>query len=370
MPIADIRQIATQFQLDGAFVSADRYGSGHINDTYRISATGDTRFILQRINQHVFRDPAALMENIRRVTDHLQAKSPEINRNLSLVKTQEDTDFLLDDEREYWRVYRFVEGAHSVDSPVNPGQARDAAAMFGHFQNALCDLPVPALHETISGFHDTAARYRQFHDAVENDSNGRVGECSAEIDRALAFENAACEVAALQAAGALPERIVHNDTKLNNVMFDDESGKAVCVVDLDTVMPGLALSDFGDLVRSATTSASEDENDPSKIRMRPNYFAALAEGYLSTAIDFLTEAEIDLLARAGKIITIETGVRFLTDHLCGDEYFRTSRPGHNLDRCRAQFALASSIDAQLDAMQGVVYRIASESKQDRQRQAQ
>jgi len=361
-PISDLREIASRFELDGDFVSAGRYGGGHINDTFLVNVargSANARYILQRINKQVFRDPVSLMENIRRVTEHLQSRSTDGSHCLTLVAATGGNDYFLDQEQQYWRVYRFVEGARTIDRAESREQAREAAAIFGRFQSLLSDLPGPRLHETIPDFHDTPARYRQFRQALERDSYDRAGYCGAEIDRALSFEEGAGTLAELQAAGGLPERIAHNDSKLNNVMFDERSGAATCVIDFDTVMPGLVLYDFGDLVRSATTSATEDETDFSRIEMRLDYFEALAEAYLGAAMDFLIDEEIGCLALAGKIITIEIGLRFLTDYLSGDEYFRTHRPRQNLDRCRSQFAFAVSIDEQLAAMEDVVAGIAS-----------
>ena len=314
----------------------------------------NARYIFQRINKRVFRDPVSLMENIRRVTEHLQSKDKGSRSGLSLVAANDGGFFFLDDDAEYWRAYRFVEGARTYDEVESATQAREAAATFGRFQNLVCDLPAPRLHETIPDFHNTRARYRQFYEALERDPFDRARHCGAEIDRARSCEEAAGALVALQHAGELPERITHNDTKLNNVLFDECSGKAICIIDLDTVMPGLALYDFGDLVRTATTSVAEDETDLTKIIMRMDYFEAVADGYLSAAMDFLSEAEIGSLAVAGEVVTLETGLRFLTDYLSGDEYFRIHRPQQNLDRCRAQFALAASIGEQLGQMQSAI----------------
>jgi len=363
-PITDVRGAAGQFELGGRFVSADRYDRGHINDTFVISVAkddGDARFILQRINQHVFRNPESLMENIRRVTEHLESKSDDARHCLTLVSSNDGAPFHKDDDGGYWRAYPFIESAISYDEVKSKNQAREAAAIFGRFQSLLGDLPAPRLHETIPDFHNTPARFRQFREILERDAHDRARHCGAEIDCALAYEEAAGALTALQDAGDIPERVAHNDTKLNNVMFDEHSGRAICVIDLDTVMPGSVLYDFGDLVRSATISAAEDETDLSKVRMRMDYYEALVEGYLSTAMDFLTEAEVGNLSMAGKIITIEVGLRFLTDYLSGDEYFRIHRADQNLDRCRAQFALAASIDGQFDEMQQAVARVAYRS---------
>ena len=361
-PISDIREIATQFELDGTFIAADRYGRGHINDTYLVvfgSGGTNARFILQRINQHVFREPALVMDNIQRILKHLQSKSDEPRAWLSLVPGRDVAPFYRDADGGYWRAYRFIEDACTYDEVASTTQAREAAAIFGRFQSLLGDLPAPRLHETIPDFHNTPARYRQFQEVLERDAHDRARHCAAEIDCALAYEEAA---GALQDAGEIPERIAHNDTKLNNVMFDEHSDKAICVIDLDTVMPGSVLYDFGDLVRTASTPTAEDETDLSTVRMRMDYYEALVEGYLSMAMGFLTETEVGNLSMAGKVITIETGVRFLTDYLSGDEYFRIHRADQNLDRCRAQFALAASIDGQFDKMLKVVDSVAYRSE--------
>lgn len=368
-PITDIREIATHFELEGGFVSAERYGRGHINDTFVVNVevkSRTARYIFQRINEYVFRDPVALMNNIRRITEHLNTKSVDARSRLSLVPGTDGGHCYQDENDRYWRAYPLIEGARTYDEVASTAQAREAAAIFGRFQNLVSDLPAPRLHEVIVDFHNTPAHYRQFHEVLRRDSHDRVRLCTAEIDRALAYEEVAAMLVALQNTGAIPERIAHNDTKLNNVMFDEQTGKALCVIDLDTVMPGLILYDFGDLVRTATSPAAEDETVHSKVKMRMEYFEALVEGYLSTAMDFLTDAEIEYLHVAGKVITIETGVRFLSDYLSGDEYFRIRRPGQNLDRCRAQFALVASIDEQLDNMRRAVTSVASKLEATRQ----
>lgn len=293
------------------------------------------------------------MENVRRVTDHLQIRVAAGHRCLALVQTTDGGDFCVDPSGEYWRMFRFLERARSYDSIPSLAHARKAATEFGHFQALLHDLPGSRLHEVIPDFHNTPARYAQFHEARRRDGHDRVRLCTREIEQAAEYEECAATLVALQQAGEIPERITHNDTKINNVMFDVETDEPVCVVDLDTVMPGLAPCDFGDLVRSATSPAAEDETDLAKITMRMDYYEALADGYLGAAASFLADTEVDNLALAGKIVTIETGLRFLTDYLSGDTYFRVHRPGQNLERCRAQFALAASIDAQLGKMQQV-----------------
>ena len=291
------------------------------------------------------------MDNVRRVAQHLHNKRTAGQSSLSLLPTSDGGHFHVDETGEYWRMYHYLEGTRGFDSIPSVAHAREAAAEFGRFQEQLCDLPGPRLKETIPDFHNTRTRYSQLHEALAGDAHNRAAHCGPEIDWALAREQQAASLIDLQAVGEIPERITHNDTKINNVMFDLDSDKAVCVIDLDTVMPGLALNDFGDMVRTATSPTAEDETDLSTITMRMDYYEALVDGYLGTAGNFLNEAEVENLAMSGKVITIETGVRFLTDYLNGDKYFRVQRPHHNLDRCRAQFALAASIDAQLSEMQ-------------------
>lgn len=313
------------------------------------NASRQRRFILQRINKDVFHDPAAVMDNVCRVAAHLHSKAAEPRNCLSLVRALDDNFYCVDERGDYWRMYRFLEGLQSYDSVPSKVHARHTAREFGRFMAQLRDLPGPRLHETIPDFHNTPARYARLHEACEADTHDRSKHCGREIEQALKYEDSAGLLVALKASGDIPERVVHNDTKINNVMFDAD--RAVCVVDLDTVMPGLAPYDFGDMVRSATMTAAEDETDLSRVAMRFDYYEALVEGFLTATGGFLTEAEVDSLAVSGRIITIEAGIRFLIDYLCGDRYFRTQRPGQNLDRCRAQFALAASIDAQLDDMQ-------------------
>lgn len=288
------------------------------------------------------------MDNVCRVTTHLLSKATEPQNCLSLVPALDDEFYHADERGDYWRMYRFLEGLQSYDSLLSKAHAREAAREFGRFMDQMRDLPGPRLHETIPDFHDTPARFARLHEACEADTHDRSKHCGREIEQALKYEESAGLLIALRASGDIPERVVHNDTKINNVMFDAD--RAVCVIDLDTVMPGLAPYDFGDMVRSATMTAAEDETDLSRVAMHLGNYEALVEGFIAATGGFLTEAEVESLAVSGRIITIEAGIRFLTDYLCGDPYFRTQRPGQNLDRCRAQFALAASIDEQFDDM--------------------
>ena len=340
---------AQAFAIDGEFAGAAPYGSGHINDSYRAVFRrngSQSHFILQRINHRIFKNPVALMENIERVTAHLAAQvsgCPDSDRRvLRLIPALSGGVLHLDASGDYWRMYVFIERATTYNSVESAAQAFQAAKAFGAFQHMLADLPSPRLHDTIPDFHHTPKRFTALEQAIAADVAGRAALSRPEIDFALQRKSLA---AALVDAG-LPERVTHNDTKINNVLLDDATGDGTCVIDLDTVMPGLAAYDFGDMVRTATCPAPEDEQDLSKVRMEFPLFEALARGYMSTAGKFLTREEKESLAVAGRLITFEIGIRFLTDYLSGDTYFKTHRQGHNLERTRAQFKLLESIEKQ------------------------
>lgn len=364
-PPADLPAVAAAFQLHGLYVAGAPYGSGHINDTFAVTmdqAGMPVRYVFQRINDRVFKDVPALMDNIRRVTTHMARAVPppgpvDSRRALTLVGTRDGGAWHRDAQGAIWRCYLFIEKARTYDLVGNPRQAREAARAFGEFQRSLVDLPGGRLHETIPAFHDTRARFEAFRRAVAADRAGRAREVRAEIDFAMARESVSDVLLDLLARGDIPERITHNDTKFNNVMLDDATARGVCVIDLDTVMPGVALYDFGDMVRSATNAAAEDERDVAKVAMRMDIFEGLLTGYAASAGAFLNDAERAHLAFSGKLITYEIGLRFLTDHLEGDVYFKIKRPGHNLDRCRTQFALVADIERQESAMQSVADRV-------------
>ncbi len=340
---------ALAFAIDGEFTGAAPYGSGHINDSYRATfgaVGGEMRYILQRINHHVFKNPVILMDNIARVTQHLAAQvsdRPDRERSvLTLIPTRQGGVLHVDADNNYWRAYHFIDNATTYDAVESPQQAFEAAKAFGEFQRMLADLPAPRLHDTIPDFHHTPKRFAALEQAIASDAAGRVHLSQPEIEFALARK----PLAGVLLEAGLPERVTHNDTKINNVMLDDKTGRGTCVIDLDTVMPGLASYDFGDMVRTATCPAPEDERDLSKVHMRFNLFEALARGYMTSAGGFLTRDERESLAVAGKLITFEIGLRFLTDHLCGDTYFKIHRQGHNLERCRSQFKLLQSLEQQ------------------------
>ncbi len=355
--LPDAQAAASQFEFRGAILDVAPHGGGHINDTFLVTCDGSgppARYILQHINRHVFHDPVAVMQNIERVTAHLaieDAGRPDrARRALQLVPAQDGRNWFVDARGETWRAYRLIENARTYETATSPDQAFQAARAFGHFQQQLASLPPPRLNETIPDFHNTPERFAALEQAIAGDVAGRAALAKPEIEFARSRQ---AMTGSLLNAG-LPERITHNDTKFNNVLLDDKTGEAVCVIDLDTVMPGLALYDFGDMVRTTTSPAKEDERDLSLVTMQFPMFEALVRGYLDSAGVFLTPAERKLLAFSGKLITFEIGIRFLTDYLSGDTYFKVHREGHNLDRCRTQFKLVQSIERQEDEMNRLV----------------
>ncbi len=363
----ELERIALAFDIEGEYLGSEAYGNGHINDTYLglYRHQGQLRrFVHQRLNHEVFKDPPAVMENIERVTRHLHEKLEAAGERehrrkaLTLVPTRSGASFHRDQEDNVWRTYHFVEDTRSHESIESPALAREAGRSFGFFQSLLIDLPSPRLPETIPGFHHTPHRFRRFQEVLSQDLLNRATSATADVKFALEQESIVHRLLDLHRQGQIPERVTHNDTKINNLLLDRRTGEGVCVIDLDTVMPGLTLYDFGDLVRTATSPTPEDERDLSKVRMRMPLFQALAGGYLEGTRRFLTTTERRLLAFSGRLITFEIGLRFLIDYLEGDVYFKIHREGQNLDRCRSQFELVRSIAAQEDEMNLLVESLA------------
>ena len=359
----EVSEIARHFQIPGTLQSAEPYGSGHINDTYRAMYEQDgttVPYIYQRINHEVFTRPIPLMDNVHRVTSHQKQKLkeagvPDLQRRvLTLIRSVSGEPYWQDDEGNVWRAYVFISEARTFDVPQSPAHAFEASRAFGAFQGQLVDLPGERLVETIPDFHNTPKRFDTFVRVVEADPENRAAQVAGEIDFILEREDVARSLLEMHAQGRLPERNVHNDTKVNNVMLDDRSGEAVCIVDLDTVMPGLVAYDFGDMVRTTVSPAEEDETDLSKIRIEMPLFRGLAEGYLESAHPFLTEEERATLVFGGKLITFEQAIRFLTDHLEGDTYYKIHRQGHNLDRCRTQVRLVECIADREEEMNAII----------------
>ncbi len=361
----DLSEIAGHFRFDGALDQVERLHSGHINDSYAASfraASGQTRrYLLQRINRHVFRSPARLMENIEAITEHIRARvlaaggDPD-REALTLVRTVDGAVLHRTPDGDYWRAALFIEGARTYEVPASPEHVTSAGRAFGAFQSMVSNFPAQDLHETIPDFHHTPKRIDALRDAVRRDPLNRVRSAQAEIAFSMDRSASASRLLDLQAAGALPLRVTHNDTKFDNVLIDDATGQGLCVIDLDTVMPGLSLYDFGDAVRSTATTAAEDEPDLSQVTLDLDLFERLAAGYLEVTGGLLTAAEIDLLPFGAWLMTFECGIRFLTDHLNGDRYFRIARQGHNLDRCRTQFKLAGDMEAGRAAMERIIVR--------------
>lgn len=362
----DAASAAGCFAVDGPVIGGERFAGGHIHASYRIAvrgAGGAVRYLLQRINTAVFVRPDELMGNIARIARHLAAKlaaagAGDVERRVLLpVPTREGALLHRDAAGGCWRMYRYIEGTRTREVAATPDAAYQAARAFGQFQALLADLPPPRLHETIPGFHDTPARLAALERVIAADPCGRAAQARAEIDRLRRHAPLATLLSGPQRQGLLPERIVHNDAKISNVLFDAASGAALCIVDLDTVMPGLALHDCGDLVRSMACPAAEDERDLARVVVHWPLLEALLRGYVAAAGAFLTAAEREHLGRAGQVITYEQAVRFLTDFLAGDTYYAVRRPGHNLDRCRAQLALLESLRRHEDATARLLARL-------------
>ena len=362
----NLSEIVFHFQVTGRLLEVEPCGTGHVNDTFASrfqTGKSTVRYIHQRINHHVFHEPEKVMENIERVTRHAQqhiinAGGDPNRETLNLVPTVDGRSFYHSPEGDYWRAYEFIEGARTYDKVEEARHVTSAAWAFGKFQKLLCDLPGERLHETIPDFHHTRKRFDAFVQALEKDVVNRARSVKAEIDFVFKREADTSVVVELLAQGRLPERVTHNDTKLNNVLIDDQSGEGVCVIDLDTVMPGYALYDFGDLVRTAAVTALEDDPDLAQVHLDLDMFDRLAQGYLDATVDMLTPLEIAYLPFAAKLITLEQGIRFLTDHLNGDVYYKIHRENHNLDRCRTQLKLVIEIEQKMEQMAASVNRYA------------
>ena len=356
------KEAIESYQFAGELVDVRPYGSGHINDTYLVTLKendSEKKVILQRMNKSIFTKPVELMENVLGVTSYLRERiienggDPE-RETLNVIPTAEGNAYFVDSEGEYWRAYKFITGATSYDAVETPEDFYQSAVSFGNFQRLLAEYPAETLHETIEGFHDTKARFAVFKKAVEEDVCGRAATVQKEIDFVLAHEDVANVFGDMLAKGELPLRVTHNDTKLNNIMIDDATRKGICVIDLDTVMPGLAMNDFGDSIRFGASTAAEDEQDLSKVSCDMGLFEIYTKGYIEGCGGRLTQKEIEMLPMGAKVMTFECGMRFLTDYLEGDHYFKIHREGHNLDRCRTQFKLVEDMEAKWDTMQEIV----------------
>lgn len=340
------------FRITGSPVSCAEFGSGHINLTYKVNCDDGSAYILQRINQYVFTDPKAVMENVGAVTEYLRTRVSDPSEILHFVSSDTGTYYYVDEAGEYWRCYEFADGL-CLDLPESDKDFYESAIAFGRFQEMLRDFPAETLHETIPLFHNTANRYRLFRKALQEDRVGRAASVQSEIDFLLQRREEGATICRLLDAGEIPLRVTHNDTKLNNVLLDCKTRKALCVLDLDTVMPGSSLYDYGDSIRFGAATAPEDEKDLSKMGINLHLFRVYTAGYLA-ACKSLTPKERELLPLGAKTLTLELAVRFLTDYLDGDRYFKTAYPEHNLVRARAQMKLVADMEEKWEDMQKIV----------------
>lgn len=362
----DINEILNNFSLGGEYTGYSISNNGHINNTFVLNFECDrgieTSYILQQINTSVFKNTDQLMENIVTVSQYLRnmiiqsGGNPE-RENLNVIFTKDNKPYYVDDQGRHWRCYNYISDSYTCQKVDKPEVFFNAAKAFGKFQCMLADFPIDTLHETIPNFHNTISRFEDLQKAVNEDVAGRAGEVAEEIRFAFDREADTGILIELAENGRLPLRVTHNDTKLNNVMFDKKSNEGICVIDLDTVMPGLSLYDFGDSIRYGASTAAEDEKDISKVSLDLELFEHYVTGYLAEAGKSLTPHEVDYLSFSAKLLTFECGIRFLTDYLNGDVYFRTDYPEHNLVRCRTQFALVADIERKMEVMNEITSRV-------------
>ena len=353
-----IENIALVFQVDGAPISCEEFGHGHINHTVKVTTDAGKDYVLQQINTYVFKEPVRLMENVSIVTNYLRDKVEDPRMALHFIPTQDGKFYYEDDDHQFWRMYDFV-GGFCLDMPETDEDFYQSALAFGRFQLLLADFPAETLFETIPEFHNTIDRYRQLKESIAADACGRLKNVQEEVAFALAQEEVGGTLQRMRESGALPLRVTHNDTKLNNVLLDSATRKSLCVLDLDTVMPGLSVHDFGDSIRFGAATAAEDEQDLSKMSMDLHLFEVYTRGFLEAATT-LTDKEIEMLPMGALIMTLEVGIRFLKDYLDGDHYFKTAYPEHNLVRARTQLKLVADMQKKWDDMQRIVAEVAAE----------
>ena len=353
-----IEKAAYAFKLNGEPVSCVNFGHGHINSTYKIDTDTGAEYILQRINKYVFKDPARLMGNISAVTEYLRERVEDPRMALHFVMTRDGQFYHVDEDGEFWRMHEFV-GGFCLDTPESKEDFYQSALAFGRFQRLLAGFPAETLHETIPEFHNTINRYRLFKEVLAKDPCGRLAGVKAEVDFLLELEEVAGTLQRMRESGELPLRVTHNDTKLNNVLLDRETRKSLCVLDLDTVMPGLSLYDYGDSIRFGAATAAEDEKDLSRMTMDLEMFQVYTKGYME-ACPTLTDKEVEMMPMGALLMTLECGLRFLTDYIDGDHYFRIAYAEHNLDRARTQLKLVADMRNKWEVMNRIVAEVAAQ----------
>ena len=364
--VYNFEEIAKQFEFEGTFIKGEPYGHGHINSTFVLNfetqTKGQRRYILQKINDTVFKKPEKLMENIENVTNHIRNKviangGDENKEVLTLIKVKNGEVFYKDPSGNYWRAYIFIEGANTYQLVKNVEHFYSTGRAIGNFIECLDDFSAEQLYETIPDFHNTQKRYQDFLAILKSDRKGRAKEIQKEIQFVLDREEDTKVLTTLLEQKKIPLRVTHNDTKFNNVMIDDVTGEGVCIIDLDTVMPGAIHYDFGDAIRSGAATAEEDETDLSKVGLNMQLFENFAKGFIEATKGSLTEIEIEYLPFAAKLMTFECGMRFLSDYLDGDVYFKINKENHNLDRARNQFQLVEDIESKIEEMQEIVKKL-------------
>ena len=351
------------FSLEGTFTGYEKINNGHVNSTFTLFFEEDekvAKYVLQKVNTEAFRNPEGLMSNIVAVTSHIRQKNEEMNipwadrGTLTFLPCKNGKYYFIDEKNQCWRMYGFIDDVYTCNSIDDEQVFCNAGIAFGEFQKLLADFDGSSLFETIEKFHNTVSRFENLKKAIEENRSGRLNNVKDEIEFALSYEAETHVLLDLIDEGKLPLRVTHNDTKLNNILFDNVSNKGICIIDLDTVMPGLSLYDFGDSIRFGANTAAEDEKDLSKVSLSLPLYEAYVKGYLGSAKDALTDLEKELLPMGAKLMTYECGIRFLTDYLNGDIYFHTNYPEHNLDRCRTQFELVKDMERKWTEMQEII----------------
>ncbi len=353
-----IQKAIDQFKITGTPRGCLPHGNGHINDTFCLFCDEDdgseSKYIIQSVNGKVFKKPVEVMNNIARITEHLKPKTTDPRGVLNLMKTKQNNNYYLDDMGNCWRMYRFIDHSICIERPERTDDFYESGYAFGKFQRDLADFPIETLFETIPHFHDTPMRYRVFLEAVETDPLGRVAEVRDEIRFVKERADFCYVLEEAHQKGELPLRVSHNDTKCNNALLDERTRKALCVIDLDTIMPGYSVTDFGDAIRFGASTAEEDEKDLSKVGFDIGLFTAFADGFLTGSGGQLLNSEIMLMPEGAKMMTLECGIRFLTDYLQGDTYFKIKYAKHNLVRCRTQLKLVQDMESYWDTMKQIV----------------